>query len=362
MENLYVDLINYLELYMEEFIYAFTIIAVSFLTRNLIVKVLIKVLNRLMIKVSDSTKQSVVKAFEKPMKVLIVFVGMYIALGILPFEFGENLVFSKYIKVIIIVSFSYGMYHLDNVVTIGMSKINRKINFETSEVLKKFMVKVYHLCVMILAVTVSAEQFGIDISSVVAGLGIAGLAIALAAQDTLANIISGITLIIDKPFDVDDLIRTGDVEGVVEGIGFRSTRVRQLTKESVSIPNSLIANSSVINYTQREQRRVKMIIGVTYNASLIKIKNIIFEVEESIKNNEWVNVESVMVHFEGFGHFSKDIRISFDIMSPEWADYLKYKQEICFEIIEIFEKNGVQFAFPSQSIYFENQLSVMKAE
>jgi len=362
MEALYTQVLSFITSNYEEFIYAFAIIAITFVSRKLIVKFFIFMFSRTMVKLSDTTKKSVVDAFEKPLRVLIIFIGLYVALVFLPFEFARHPIFEKYIKVIIIITFAYGLYHMDSAVTIGLSRFRKKINFETSEILKKFMLRVYHLCIVLVAITVSADQFGIDISSVVAGLGIAGLAIALAAQDTLSNIFGGVTLIIDKPFDVDDLIRTGDVEGVVEDIGFRSTRVRRLTKERVTIPNSLIANSSIINYTQRNQRRVKMIIGVTYNTSLNQIKNVINEVEAYIKAEHWVDTDSVLVNFDGFGPSSKDIRISFIINSGEWVDYLTYKQESCFGIMEIFEKNDVGFAFPSQSIYFENELSVQSKE
>ncbi len=245
---------------------------------------------------------------------------------------------------------------MDQVITIAMSKFRRKIQFEASEILKKFTLRIYHVVIILVAITMVADLFGINVNSIIAGLGIAGLAVALAAQDTLANVFGGITVIFDKPFDVGDLIQTGQIEGVVEDINFRTTRLRTLTKEMVTIPNSKIANGPILNFTQRDQRRVKMKLGATYSTKRQVLQDTIADLNELLRSMERVEIDSVYVRFDGFGPSSKDIYISFMVLTSDWSEYLAIKEEACYGMMDVFEKHNVDFAFPSQSVYFENPI------
>lgn len=346
------------ETFYPQILAAFIVFALTFLLRGPIARTILWVFNKLLIGLSDETRDTVKKAFEKPLKVMVVLGGLFAAIENLKLNLYADSLMIKGIKVIFIITIAYGFYYMDQIITLGLSRIRRKIQFEASEILKNFLLRIYHMVVIVVAITMAADQFGINVNSIIAGLGIVGLAVALAAQDTLANVFGGITVIFDKPFDVGDLILTGNIEGNVEDINFRTTRIRTLTKELVTIPNSKIAGGAIINYTRRDMRRVKMKLGATYSTPKAKIKSVIEDIESVLIATETIDSESIIVRFDGFGPSSKDIYISFLTLTGDWSEYLTIKQEACYGMMDVFEKHGVDFAFPSQSVYFENELQM----
>lgn len=356
MEQYMQETVKALELYYPQILISLLIFSVTLLTRGFIVRVILWLTNRMLVGLSEETRSTVRSAFEKPLRVLVIFCGLYAAIVNLQFELQTDSLLSRMLKVILIITIAYGFYYMDQIITLGLSRFRKKIQFEASEILKKFLLRMYHAVVIIVAITMVADQFGINVNSIIAGFGIAGLAVALAAQETIANIFGGVTVIFDKPFDVGDLILTGNVEGVVEDINFRTTRIRTLSKEYVTIPNSKIANGAITNYTKRDLRRVKMKLGATYSTPKIKIQKVIEEIEAFLLADTAIDTESVIVRFDGFGPSSKDIYISFITLTGDWSEYLTIKQEACYGMMDVFEKHGVEFAFPSQSIYFENEL------
>jgi len=360
MEQVLIDIYENVKLQLPHFVIAFIIVTLFFIMRSWIVKLILALINRLMIGIKEDTRKTIRDAFEKPLRVMVVIVGLYIAVLNLPYDLQSDSLMARCLKTVFIITFAYGMYYMDHVITIAMSKFRRKIQFEASEVLKKFTLRIYHVVVVLVAITMAADQFGINVNSIIAGLGIAGLAVALAAQDTLANVFGGITVIFDKPFDVGDLIRTGNIEGFVEDISFRTTKLRTLTKEMVTIPNSAIANGAILNFTQRDQRRIKMVLGATYNTTRQEIQSVIRDLTDMLIALKGVDTDSVYVRFDGFGPSSKDIYISFMVLTADWGEYLIIKEEACYGMMDVFEKHAVDFAFPSQSVYFENPIKMEK--
>lgn len=194
--------------------------------------------------------------------------------------------------------------------------------------------------------------FDINVGSLVAGLGIGGLAIAMASKETLENLLGSFTIFMDKPFTVGDLVNVNGITGVVEKVGLRSTRLRTLEKSFVTIPNKKMIDSELDNLTLRTFRRVNFNVGVTYSTSAAQIKNIVLEIQKFIDEHPHTNQEGV-VKFHAFGSSSLDILINYFIDTMDWPTYLNIREEINFKIMEIIEKNNSSFAFPSTSVYIE---------
>ncbi len=194
------------------------------------------------------------------------------------------------------------------------------------------------------------SNFGIDITSLIAGLGIGGIAIALALQNILGDMFASFSIFIDKPFKVGDFISISPTEkGTVEKIGIKTTRVKTLQGQQIVVSNKKLTDSSVENFRRMEKRRVNFGFGVTYETPVEKLREIPKMVEEIIESKEKVKFNRA--HFKRLGNSSLDFKVIYTMESPEYKEYMDVQQEINFEIMERFEKEGIEFAYPTQTIF-----------
>ena len=200
------------------------------------------------------------------------------------------------------------------------------------------------------------QNLGYSVSSLLAGLGIGGLAVALAAQDTVSNIFGTFVMFTDKPFSVGDWIQFGEVDGIVETIGFRSFRVRSWEQTELIIPNKMITSEVVENLTRRDRRRIKMTIGVEYSTPADKVKELCERIEQALKNDDDVNQEFMQVKFTGFGDSALEILVYYFTKSTDLAGNLETRERLNFEMMNIAAELGLSFAFPSRTIYFGDTL------
>lgn len=195
------------------------------------------------------------------------------------------------------------------------------------------------------------DNLGVKISAAVAGLGIGGVAVALACQAILGDLFNSFVIYMDKPFRIGDFIIVGDMMGVVEHIGIKTTRVRSLGGEGLVFSNTDLTNSRIRNYKKMKARRVVFRVGVTYQTSAAKLKKIPALVAEIFKSVE--NAKLDRVHFVNFGDFSLDFEIVYYVSSGDYGVYMDCQQAVNLAIYESFEKEAVDFAYPTQSLYLE---------
>jgi MscS family membrane protein len=194
--------------------------------------------------------------------------------------------------------------------------------------------------------------FNMNVATIVAGLGIGGLAIALAAQDTLQNLLGSFTIFADKPFVVGNLVRILGYDAVVEKVGFRSTVLRTLDKTLVIIPNKKMIDSPLENLSLRNLRRVEFSIGLTYNTSASLLKLISSQIRDFINEHKLTSNDTV-VNFNAFNSSSLDIKILYFIEIVEYETYTQIKDEINYKILQIVLDNNASFAFPTSTVYHE---------
>ncbi|MBN2407774.1 MAG: mechanosensitive ion channel family protein [Elusimicrobia bacterium] len=217
----------------------------------------------------------------------------------------------------------------------------------------KGLLTVIKIVVWSTAVIILMDNLGIKISALVAGLGIGGVAIALAAQAILGDLFSYFTIFFDRPFEIGDFIITGEFLGVVEHIGIKTTRIRSLSGEQLIFSNTDLTNSRLRNYKRMERRRVAFRIGVTYQTKLDKLE----EIPPVIKDIITAIPDTVFdrTHFFSYGDFSLVYEIVYYVMGSDYNKYMDIQQEINFRIKEEFEKRGIEFAYPTQTIYHIKQ-------
>jgi MscS family membrane protein len=224
---------------------------------------------------------------------------------------------------------------------------------KTDDQLVPFMRELTKILTIIFGVfVVMGAVFNMNVATIVAGLGIGGLAIALAAQDTLQNLFGSFTIFADKPFIVGDLVHVAGYDAVVEKVGFRSTTVRTLDKTLVIIPNKKMIDSPLENLTLRNLRRVKFNVGVLYGTPAKTIQKIIKEIKTYLDEHHETSMDG-LVAFDSFGDSSLNIVVLYYIEIVDYAIYMAIKEEVNFKVMEIVLNNGADFAFPSRTIYHD---------
>ena len=196
-----------------------------------------------------------------------------------------------------------------------------------------------------------AKAFEVNITALVTSLGIGGLAIALAAQDTLANLIGSFIIYLDKPFQVGEIVELGDIKGTVEKIGFRTTRIRTVDRSLLIVPNKKIIDSNLNNISQSSQRRVRFHIMLTYQSDPKNILGIIEDVKQAVWAEAPRTAEECTVRFADFDSSSLNLIVIYYVNSNEWEDMIAVKETINLKIMEIVAKYGCEFAYPSQTVF-----------
>ena len=199
----------------------------------------------------------------------------------------------------------------------------------------------------------AANELGFPAFSVLAGLGVGGLAVALAARDSLANLFGSVLIMFEKPFRVGHRIRLSGGDGVVEDVGFRSTRIRTLDNSLISIPNNVIVNATVENLAARTMFRQRFVVQVTYGTSVDKLRAFCRGIQQIIEETEATNKGNAIVRFNDFGESSLDILVSFHLIVPNAATELEEREAILLRIMELASELGVEFAFPTRTIVVE---------
>ena len=205
--------------------------------------------------------------------------------------------------------------------------------------------------VVILAFVAILSNFGFNVAALLAGLGVGGIAVALAAQKTIENLFGGIILYADRPVRVGDFCRFGDKMGTIEEIGIRSTRVRTLDHTLISIPNATFSNIEIDNITARERIRLITTLTVRYETTPDQLRYILVEIRKLLYSHERVIPDTPRVRFINFGAFSLDIEVLAYVNSTDWAEFLGIREDIFLRIMDIIEASGSGFAFPSQTLY-----------
>jgi len=196
-----------------------------------------------------------------------------------------------------------------------------------------------------------AQNLNVDVTSLLAGLGIGGLAFALAAKDTVENLFGSITVLSDQPFKIGDWVVIGDLEGTVEELGMRSTRIRTFYNSLITVPNSKLVNSAVDNYGERRYRRISTSLGVQYDTPPEKIEAFCEGIRELVRRHPYTRKDFYMVYFNKFSDSSLNILLYIFHEAPDWGTELRERQRLYIDILHLARELGVEFAFPTQTLH-----------
>ena len=209
--------------------------------------------------------------------------------------------------------------------------------------------------IAIVLIVMVIEEMGGSVTSLLASLGIGGLALALAAQDTVANFFGSIVVFTDKPFRIGDFVSFTGVEGTVEEIGFRTTRIRTPEKTQVTVPNQTFTSNAITNLTERPFRRLKMTVGLSYETSAEEMTTFLERCRMLLEDHPQVNDEGHMVYLEAFGPSSLDVMVYCFSLDNGWEDWMKMREALMLEIMQLVADMNLELAFPTQTIYFRDE-------
>ncbi|MGD2095731.1 MAG: mechanosensitive ion channel family protein, partial [Phycisphaerales bacterium] len=258
-------------------------------------------------------------------------------------------------RVILAIAAAYGLYRLVDVIEYYLNRLVGKTETKLDDMLVPIVRKALRLTIAIIAILLISENIlGTNIKSLLLSAGVGGIAIALAAKETIANFFGSITIFADRPFQIGELIKIGEHRGPVEEVGFRSTRIRTLEGHLVTIPNSVIANSNVENIGRRPFIRRTSNITITYDSGHTKAKKAVEIIKEVLANVSEVNTDPERlprVYFSDFNDCSLNIYMSYWVKPPDYWLYHQVNEQVNFEIMKRFEAEKIEFAFPTQTLY-----------
>ncbi|MFC2073662.1 mechanosensitive ion channel family protein [Campylobacterota bacterium] len=322
--------------------------------RRPIAHYIISIFHKLTARTKNTLDDAIIAAIEPPLRLVIMLIGLYGMLFTLTLP--DTLVgfSSHFFRSMYALTLFWALYRIVNIFSDFLHEFDGKVANRFSADLALFLVKVAKFFLVIMGFVIIVQEWGYNFTGFLASLGLGGLAFALAAKDTAANLFGSLVIFSDKPFDVGDWIQTPEVEGTVESIGIRSTRVRTFAKALVAVPNATLANSPITNWSRMTMRRIKMTVGLTYDTNSTQMQNILEQIRSMLQNDPDINDTTILVNFTDFQDSALGIFCYFFTNTTNWQEYLMVRERINLSIMKIVEDNKASFAFPSQSVYIES--------
>ena len=290
------------------------------------------------------------QSFSVPAQRMVWFSGIYLALASLPWAIQgmPKLLLTVY-RMAMTLCICEGLYLASDVASLLLKRCGDEIR--SNKTLLSLLDTAYKVLVVILGVAAIAQESGFPIGSIVAGAGLIGLTVSLAAQETASNIFSGIVILVDKPFAVGDWIIAGDVEGEVIDINFRSIKIRGLDKSVSILTNSKVCSSTIVNCAMRTTRPYKFTLGVTYGTSRAKLEQLMADLTAMLEASEYVEKGSALVRLTSFGDSSINLLVSAYLRTNQAGTFLQMQNDLNLNVMDVMQRDGVDFAFPSTTVY-----------
>lgn len=323
--------------------------------------------------VNSENPQLFITLLIRPIEILLMLVIVYMAINQLSFPLNES-VFTRetlvnntkilyqvtvirvvdkvFILLFIISGFWVLLRIIDFIALVFIYRASLTVS-KSDDQMVPFIKELTKIIAIIFAVFVTmGSVFNMNVATIIAGLGIGGIAIALAAQDTLQNLLGSFTIFADKPFVVGDTIRFDKYEGTIEKVGFRSTLLRTLDKTLVIIPNKKLVDTPLENLSLQNLRRMKFNVALKYNTKTTTMLKISKEIEEYVNKHEATSNDALAT-FDSFGDSALNLQVLYFIEILDYNKYMRIRQEVNYGIMEIVTRNGGEFAFPSQTVYHQ---------
>jgi MscS family membrane protein len=349
----------FMDILILDLIIAAIIIFCSLILRRVLVTIVLRRLRKIAKRTKTEMDDIALEALNKPVGWFIVLMGIYISVLVISFPADVSYIVHQIVVLLIITNIAWMLLRFNNHITRYFIEHQEKTGGLLDDTILRFISKAGKVLTLIIALVFMIQNIGLSVDGLVAALGLGSVGLAFAARDILSNIFNSFSIFLDKPFKMGDWVISSSIEGNVEEIGFRSVKIRKFDKSLVTIPNNLIIDNPIINMTRRDMfgkgslQRVLEYVSVTYHTRPNQMEGLVEAIRQIVLNNPLTWKENYQIYFTRFGESSLDILIYFFIETPTWGEYLREKEAIFLEIMHAVHNRGLEFAFPSQSIYMK---------
>ena len=341
----------------KRFMLFFLIILLTFTARSILLYIIDKKIARLKITKSEIIK-IIANAIKDPLGYLILIQGFYVAIislqlpkNIGPFEI-ESVIHTIYVLSISFIIL-YFAFKIIDIVGLYIDKKVKDKESSIDEQIASLIIKSLRILVATIGILSILSNFGYNVTSLIAGLGLGGLAFALAAQTTISNLFGSATIFSDKPFRIGDTVQIEDVNGTVEEVGFRTTRIRRSDQALVIVPNSKFVNNEIINYSAMNKRKIEFYLKIAYDTPIYVIKDLVTGIKKIIEEDGTFDNSSRIVRFSDFADYSLNIYIYCLVNVTDLAKFQERKEEFNLKIMGLMNELRIRMAYPPQTIQKE---------
>jgi MscS family membrane protein len=322
--------------------------------RQLIIFRLAKIMQSIILKTNNTIDNKIYIALKTPISYFINLLGFKFSLTFINLSSNIELGIGILLKSLFLFIFFLALYKIVDSFSRSFVYITAKINPNMGKAINNILTSVLKIIIISVGSMTILKEWGVDVSGFIASLGLGGLAFALAAKDTAANIFGGILIFSDKPFLIGDWIKTNEVEGTVEEIGLRSSKIRTFAQALVTVPNANLVNSAIINWTKMGKRRIKMNLELTYDTTQKQMIAILKDIRKLLSNDIDIHKDTIFINFTDFNDSSLGIFCYYFTYTTAWGEYMRIRERLNLEIMGIVESNNAKFAFPSTSVYLKS--------
>jgi len=350
----------------EPWIYQVLLVVLATALANFAAHILLRYAEKISRQTTSPWDDALIQAGKSPAPAAIWLIGISFAANIIHKDTG-SFIFDyvpQFRNAGVVVCLAWFLIRLIRNISRNIVEVQEKKGEEVDRTTIDALSKLARLTVIVTTSVAALQIFGFSVSGILAAGGIGGLAIGFAAKDLLANFFGGLTIYMDRPFSVGDWIRSPDkeIEGTVEYISWRHTRVRGFNKNPIYVPNALFTNIVVENPSRMTNRRIKETIGLRYD-DVAQIAPIVADVQTMLKNHPEIDTtQTLIVNFNTFGPSSLDILIYTFTKTKNWVEYHEVKQDVLLKIADIIARHGAEIAFPTQTLHIAAQPDIAERQ
>ena len=339
-------------------LFALVVFFVFLFARRLFSRFIIGAIKAFTKRTKSDMDDKILAAIEEPLRFVFVVAGIYTAGQMAPFPDAVDGVLDKLVRSLIAFTIFWTVYRCVEPLSHLLDKLTGvfgKAGLRDS--LRGFFTKLGKFVIACLCVVAVLEEWDFNVAALLGGLGLVGMAVAFGAQNLISNLFAGFFIFLDHMFEKGDWIRTPDVEGTVEEIGFRTTKIRRFDMSLATIPNARLTDDAVVNFSRMTHRRIYWMIGIEYRASEAQLKQIVAGITDYVRGSDEFQTDpakaTTLIHVDSFNNSSIDIMFYCFTMTTKWGEWMVIKEALAYKVKEIVEQAGAGFAFPSSSLYVE---------
>lgn len=344
-----------------QIISALVILVLSFVLRKLFIQYVLAYIRRLgniESEEENDVKASLLQSLTGPLGIVFVILGLYCVSAILSLPYDVKNFLDHTFKTLVLLTVFLTFYRILEPLSFLFDKLSGALGTNLYHEMKGFIVTFLKAIIVIVGALSILQGWGVNVAAFLAGLGLVGMAVALAAQDTMKNLFGSLAVLIDQTFKKGDWIQTPDIEGIVESVGLRTTIIRRFDKALVTIPNAALANAAVVNYSKMTQRRIVWKIALIYQTSSHQLENIVKRMRLYLENHLEIETDpkktTTLIYLDQFEDSAITVFCYFFTKTTKWPEYMRIKEECLLAFKNIIQEEGAEISSSRHSIYLTN--------